>query len=382
MASLPLLLGLFLSPFLAACVRQTSEAKDEWWGPLARKSKTHDGLFDCDAEAKLWSIAWSQLKKSYCCRKSGLSCEVMVFDATDEEGDMIISRQSTTLYSGESAVYSFTAEHYMKEFVAETECAEPVFVKKGDGKLCSVGSFTTPRLNCAAGAFDLDALETLSGLAPKSERGFGLEFEFVARPVTKQLIDETYAMFTESGHSHQTIVEHLRRPAGKVQALNMCALGVIASLPEEDAELLQHWNWETDSSVHPLTEREVNALGLGADETAGTPFEVTAPGPPHVLSGASGFRSSMLMMEALKIMGIQAGPSQGMHVHVNVLSDRAPGAKLTTTQVAHVWAAYAKYQLVIDEFLSPSRPGNNYANRLFLGNCTAASHNAQCSTNP
>ena len=38
------------------------------------------------------------------------------------------------------------------------------------------------------GAFDLDALEKLSGLAPKSERGFGLEFEFVARPLTKQLL--------------------------------------------------------------------------------------------------------------------------------------------------------------------------------------------------
>merc|ERR1711976_490506 len=77
-----------------------------------------------------------------------------------------------------------------------------------------------------------------------------------------------------------------------------------------------------------------------------------------------------------------AGPSQGLHMHVNVMGD-ANGQKLTTSEVAYVWAAYAKYQLVIHEFFSPSRPGNHYANRHFLGQCAPATSSRQrCTDNP
>merc|ERR1712232_1361976 len=60
----------------------------------------------------------------------------------------------------------------------------------------------------------------------------------------------------------------------------------------------------------------------------------------------------------------------------------ADGEKLTTSEVAYVWAAYAKYQLVIDEFFSPSRPGNHYATRHFLGHCEAVSTSTRCTDNP
>merc|ERR1719161_283966 len=102
-------------------------------------------------------------------------------------------------------------------------------------------------------------------------------------------------------------------------------------------------------------------------ESSGEGFELVSPGPPHVLAGHRGFRSVAETFTVLRQMGIQAGPSSGMHVHVNVASTKAPGSTLSFKQVAYVWAAYVKYQLVLDEFLSPGRHGNHYAKRMFLG---------------
>jgi len=77
-------------------------------------------------------------------------------------------------------------------------------------------------------------------------------------------------------------------------------------------------------------------------------------------------------MTALKSLGIQAGPSAGMHVHVNV--GRTPfqnnsgpmGSSLNATQILNVWAHYARFQLVINEMLQDSRIGNRYAHPLLF----------------
>jgi len=105
-------------------------------------------------------------------------------------------------------------------------------------------------------------------------------------------------------------------------------------------------------------------------ETRGVAFEVTSPGPPNVLSGIDGFKAAVDMLTTLKSMGIQAGPSQGMHVHVNVRGN-APGSRLSRRQIAYVWIAYARWQHAINEMLSPSRVPSKYADGLFLGRCSA-----------
>lgn len=133
---------------------------------------------------------------------------------------------------------------------------------------------------------------------------------------------------------------------------------------------LHKWSWERDTSVKPLTSDVQEAIrelqiepstGSIDDEGKGIGFEAVSP----VLSGQQGLFSALEMVAGLKRMGIQAGPSSGLHVHVNAFGD-APGRKLTQRGVAGVWAAWAKYQLVIDELLSPGRQGNHYASRLFF----------------
>jgi len=144
---------------------------------------------------------------------------------------------------------------------------------------------------------------------------------------------------------------------------------------------LKAWQWTMDPSVHPLTKAEARLLG-SEDEAKGQGFELVSP----PLSGKEGMRSALEVMAILKGMGIQAGPSSGMHVHVNVASPKVPGKLMSPRQIAGVWVAFAKFQLVIDEFFSPSRLGNSYARRLFLGNCEDAfyqsdvhSHSGACS---
>merc|ERR1719161_2758698 len=79
---------------------------------------------------------------------------------------------------------------------------------------------------------------------------------------------------------------------------------------------------------------------------------------------------------ALRHMGVQAPPSAGMHVHVNVGTpgvrgepDQSPPERerLSPRQIASVWAAYARFQPVIDEhFLQDSRRLNPYCEGLYL----------------
>lgn len=132
--------------------------------------------------------------------------------------------------------------------------------------------------------------------------------------------------------------------------------------------LTRDWGWTFDSSVLPMN----SADSSDADQWDGVPIEVIAPGPDppgkYPLRSKSGLRNVAEMLSVLKHMGIQMGPSTGMHVHVNVQSKIAGGACcLTNRQIARVWAAFAKYQLVMDEFETPSRVHNAYAVGSYMG---------------
>jgi hypothetical protein len=79
-------------------------------------------------------------------------------------------------------------------------------------------------------------------------------------------------------------------------------------------------------------------------------------------------------LDLFKAMGVQSNPSSGFHVHVNVgfpdghMTEGVYGSQLTPRQVANVWLAYARFQLVIDtHFLQASRVSNRFCRGLVLG---------------
>lgn len=146
-----------------------------------------------------------------------------------------------------------------------------------------------------------------------------------------------------------------------------------------NTSLTPRWEWVYDSSVHPLTPDEAASINASKDETKGVGFEITAPVPPNVLARSDGLRSIVEILAVSRHMGVQVGPSSSVHIHVNVMHPEVTGDALSPKQIAYVWAAYAKYQLVIDELLSPSRPGNHYASRLFLADCKVKTRSGKCS---
>jgi len=147
---------------------------------------------------------------------------------------------------------------------------------------------------------------------------------------------------------------------------------------------LDKWTWTSDISVVPLKKDEAKAVGgRNTQEDVGVGFELVSP----VLSGEAGMHSAQEILALLRHVGIQSGPSQGLHVHVNAVG-KAPGSRLSYRGIGNVWVAWAKYQLVLDEFLSPSRleeDGSYYSRRLFLGQCRGEQSfapEASCADNP
>lgn len=132
------------------------------------------------------------------------------------------------------------------------------------------------------------------------------------------------------------------------------------------------WTWIDDQSVKPFTDQQLEDLQktdtVNNDENKGWSFEVVSPGPPNVLTDTNGLQSVVEVLTTLREMGVQAPPSAGLHVHINVGAAAAPGQSMTIKNLANIWAAYAMYHLVIDEFLTPMRINNYYAASLFLGN--------------
>lgn len=104
-------------------------------------------------------------------------------------------------------------------------------------------------------------------------------------------------------------------------------------------------------------------------ETRGVGFELKSRPPPHALAGSAGVQAVEEVLRVLTHLGVQAGPSSGLHVHVDV---GKPGAwrrkesDLSLWQIAQVYVQYAKWQLVIDEMLTDSRIGNSYARELLV----------------
>merc|ERR1719264_976900 len=104
-------------------------------------------------------------------------------------------------------------------------------------------------------------------------------------------------------------------------------------------------------------------------------MEIISAGPPNVLAGRSGLQSLAEMVGGLKDLGIQAGSSAGMHVHINAGHPDVVGFRankdtredpFTAGQVLNIWAAYARFQLVIHEMLQDPRIGNHFAKPLLL----------------
>jgi len=132
------------------------------------------------------------------------------------------------------------------------------------------------------------------------------------------------------------------------------------------------WHWESDVSVDMLSKRAVQWMtdhGINAEtESSGVGMEIVSPPPPNVLSGAHGMNSAAELLQVLRHLGVQAGPSQGLHVHVNAVNPDSPGEPLDFTGIISVWTAWAKYQLAVDEMLSPGRADNEWAQRMFFAN--------------
>jgi len=299
--------------------------------------------------------------------------------------------------------------------------------------LCGVERFSQPSLQCAPqSAKELRALAAavsrFESLTPKSARGFSVELEAVFRPLHDhpgdgndaqdevKLLQECFAKVlgtTEARRWKHTVLRLPRRCArnadcdlshycdferrehddhavrdrkqqravlpgvcrsrARCKNVTSAAAAVNCSIP------LTSWTWHRDSTVAPLSKELVEALQARVEadlssEHIGVPMEVAAPGPPHVLSGQRGMRSLLEMLAALRHMGVQAGPSSGLHVHVNVGNGGVPGRPMAPISVAAIWMAYAKYQLVIDEMLTPGRTTTKYARPLFVGHCEAALH--------
>lgn len=163
----------------------------------------------------------------------------------------------------------------------------------------------------------------------------------------------------------------LRGPPGTCKDRDFCkedAASVACPKP------FKQWPWMFDSSVMPMDENDT----ADVTEWDGVPVEIVAPGPkpPNQwpLRGGAGLRNIGEMLASLKWMGVQMGPSTGMHVHVNIKSVAAGGdCCLHDKQVARIWMAFAKYQLVIDEMMTSARVTNAYAVGLLLGDARIAS---------
>jgi len=279
------------------------------------------------------------------------------------------------------------------------------------GKMCGVSPFSTPELTCSAVSPSLVPYAQLDDAVP--QRAFGIELEMVARS-TDNLSAEFDALLQKKQNlgkleagAHSGLSNNLRKvaqcwdlakvrhpdaPAQCAQHAD-CALAMYcrtdgtcrprnkceaeASIDGVCPHLMGSWRWETDCTVHPLNSgqaREIHGDNEAAiaSETSGVPFEMVSALPPNALAGASGVKSVAEVLTTLRHMGVQAGPTQGMHMHVNVgkpgkesdTDDARAGADLTVEQVANIWANYAKYQNVIDEMLQDSRMGNTWAKPL------------------
>jgi len=128
---------------------------------------------------------------------------------------------------------------------------------------------------------------------------------------------------------------------------------------------LETWNWEQEPSMVPFGPRD----GVPESEYVGLMAELTSPGPPNVLFGQSGMRDVAAVFHTVTEMGTQVGLWAQLHVHVNVIKQSAnPKADccLNADEVIHIWTAWSKYQMVIDEMQNPTNVNNKWAKPLYM----------------
>lgn len=325
-----------------------------------------------------------------------------------------LSHQNRTLdLNRASCSQRFSGADLHREYVVQSEghSANAVYLKTS--AMCGVGLFTKDELNCSA--VNVTEVQPFLKLLPEKPivRGFGVELELVAH----------------SKMSHGVVAEHMSRMRNQMAASTRTIVADVV-LPDHGAALLpfvrrcfgmkvnpskelkcdkhedcplngycrqahetpwkkhkvayckkrkrcqpsksvdghcpvstSSWKWTSDPSVKPLTPAQMMEAGEVSNQVDGVPFELISP----ILSGMSGLRSTAEVMVALKELGIQAGPSSGMHVHVNAGkpwngdAKASMGSHLSAKQILNVWAHYARFQLVINEMLQDSRIGNSYA---------------------
>jgi len=288
--------------------------------------------------------------------------------------------------------------------------AESIYLASSD--MCGASLFSRPQLNCDAVSFEALQLgrALLQDLPPT--RAFGVELEMVAKmdarnhgpdmvrlaktlaldrskqslhselvtpPVTKcfgKKVDPV-GLQTCTSHddcppnaycrkAHKTFFTTFPSPYCKHRGKCLPDKSVDGVCPRA----MNDWTLTHDPSEKPLTLSRANMDGAAKpeEEIFGVPFELVSP----ILSGAEGLESMNDVITSLKNMGVQAGPSAGMHVHINVgkpwkgQASPGMGEHLSARQIFNVFAHYARFQLVINEMLQDSRVGNSYSHPLLL----------------
>eukprot|EP00930_Biecheleria_cincta_P099532 TRINITY_DN9115_c1_g1_i1.p1 TRINITY_DN9115_c1_g1~~TRINITY_DN9115_c1_g1_i1.p1 ORF type:complete len:652 (-),score=103.99 TRINITY_DN9115_c1_g1_i1:74-1939(-) len=336
--------------------------------------------------------------------------EVLVFELTVArkgcEGVHLSHQNRTLNISRASCSRRFSGADLHKEYVVQSEghSANAVYLKTSG--MCGVGLFTKDELDCSAVAST--ELQPFLKLLPEQPavRGFGVELELVAHSkmshsvLAEQMsrISNQMAASPNAQFAAQTLLPFVKRCFGmkvnpskepKCDKHENCSLNGYCRQahsttwkshkeayckkrkrchPSKSVDghcpvSTSSWTWTSDPSVKPLTLVQMLEAGEVSNHAGGIPFELISP----VLSGMRGLRSTVEVMVALRELGIQAGPSSGMHVHVNAGkpwngdAKASMGSHLSAKQILNVWAHYARFQLVINEMLQDSRIGNSYA---------------------
>jgi len=239
--------------------------------------------------------------------------------------------------------------------------------------MCGVGLFTKRTRTCSEFPSSKVAGRKDVSLSPHSDRAFGVEFEFVAQGVSRHAALRDAVKELQTCAERTSVSKSCSRTSecsvydfchhGRCQNRTRCSERAGIKCPPS-----MSWNFITDGSVKPLTAEQAHQAGASSSETSGTPFEIVSP----PLSGQSGWQSMTEVLGLVRHVGVQAGPSSGIHIHVNVIGDPPgvnSGPKLSLRGIINVWAAYAKYQHVINDMLSPGRQDNHYSKSLYLGDC-------------
>eukprot|EP00928_Gymnodinium_smaydae_P094081 TRINITY_DN7854_c0_g1_i1.p1 TRINITY_DN7854_c0_g1~~TRINITY_DN7854_c0_g1_i1.p1 ORF type:complete len:594 (+),score=57.56 TRINITY_DN7854_c0_g1_i1:93-1874(+) len=324
--------------------------------------------------------------------------------------------------SVDSHSHVFSKDDLHREFIftqlvpGEDEVVAATTIYLRTSNMCGVGLFSQKTMNCSAVHFDdLQYLRDMIDQRP-SERAFGVELELVGRQ------PNTLSSFFRgvSDAVMKTNIYRLREvmkcydakngySANKTSNtpcshLSECTLAEFCSKSERKDQhgycksrkdckpsksvdgvcplALEQWTWTDDNTVRTLRRQEAIEAEAAdvSSELKGVGFELISP----PLSGRVGFTSLVETMGLLERLGVQAGPSQGMHVHVNVgrFSDKTTSSYLNAKQIFNVWASYARFQSVINEMLQDSRVGNPWclpltlAKHLLVSNFVAPTYNA------